>query len=157
MNLLYILLIIFIFAISTVVITFVVLPAAKRKDIDVKAALDRTANAVATVTKALDTIKPFIKDSVDTNILDKIAAAAHAGVGSAEQLYHIGQLEPGERLAESQNFALMALKIAGVEDTPEVRQVLEGVTQAAVNALGHKASEKPPDETQETAARLPQD
>ena len=151
MNLVYILLIILVIAIATVVITFVVLPAAKRREIDVKAALDRTASAVATVTKALDTIKPFIKDTVDTNILDKIIAAAHTGVGNAEQLYNIGQLEPGERLAASQEYALSALKLAGIEETPEVKRVLEGATQAAVNALGHKAIEKPPDETPETA------
>ena len=138
MDLIYILLIILAFAIATVALVFVALPAAKRKDINVKAALDRTSNAVATVTKALDTIKPFIKDSVDTNILDKIVTAAHAGVGNAEQLYHIGELEPGQRLAESQKFALRALKLAGVEDTPEVRRVLEGISQAEVIALGHK-------------------
>ena len=69
---------------------------AKRKNIDVKAALDRTASAVATVSNALDVIKPFIKDTVDTNVLDKIATAAHIGVRGAEQLYHIGQLEAEE-------------------------------------------------------------
>ena len=138
MDMLYLLLIILGILAAIALIIKIVLPHLASKGIDVKAALDKAANAAATASKALEALRPFIKDSVDVNILDKIMAAAHAGVGNAEQLYHIGQLKPEERNAAAKDYIAKTLKLANIEVTPEIEVVINSALESSVLDLGHK-------------------
>jgi len=138
MDMLYLLLIILGILAAIALIIKIVLPHLASKGIDVKAALDKAANAAATASKALEALRPFIKDSVDVNILDKIMAAAHAGVGNAEQLYLIGQLKPEERNAAAKDYIAKTLKLANIEVTPEIEVVINSALESSVLDLGHK-------------------
>ena len=137
MNNFLILIIALIVIIFTGLMIFVVVPWLKRKDVDIKAALDKAANVAATATKALEALKPFIKDAVDVNILDKVMAAAHVGVGNAQQLYYVGGLKGDERNAAAQAYIADTLKLANIEITPELQRIINGAVESEVFALGH--------------------
>ena len=94
MNTVFILLIVLAIVAFVALIIKLILPKLEGKGVDVKAALDRAGMAAATAKKALDAITPFIKDSINMNILDKVMAAAQEGVKSAEQLFIIGNIKP---------------------------------------------------------------
>ena len=118
--------------IGTVAIITAVLPFLKRQGVDVGAILDRTKDALVTVNKTLDTVRPFIAESVDVNAFDKILEAARVGVGNAEQLYNIGQLDPSQRKAAAREYIVGAVNLAGVKVTPEVEKLIDGAIEAEV-------------------------
>jgi hypothetical protein len=80
--------------------------------------------------------------------------------GNAEQLYHIGKLEPGRRKEAARAYVIDVLKLAGVDITPEVGRLIDGVIEAEVLGLGHKVDlselavlvpgDEPPADTQNT-------
>ena len=70
--------------------------------------------------------------------MDKVLTAANVGVGQAEQLYNIGQLEPGERKDAARQYVTQAVALMGVEVTPEVTKLIDGAIEAEVLNLRHK-------------------
>jgi len=88
-----------------------------------------------TTKQALDTVTPFLPDTPQVDKLKTIADAAEIGVGQAQQLYRIGQLDPEERKGEAQRFIREAVQLAGIEVTPEVNRVIDGAIEAKVLLL----------------------
>lgn len=125
-------------AFAAIAIAFI-FPYLKRKGIDVDKVLGQTKDALGTINKTLEIIRPFIDDKSSISIVDKICSIASIGVGNAEQLYHIGQLEAGDRKDEAYKYITDSLKLIGVDITPEVDRVIEGAIQAEVLGLGHKS------------------
>ena len=120
------------------IILAVVLPLLKKRGIDMGAVLDRAKDSLDTVNKTLDMLKPFMEDSPVVDAFDKILNAATVGVGQAEQLHLIGQLEPEERKDAARRYVIDAVKLMGVEVTPEVSKLIDGAIEAQVLELGHK-------------------
>ena len=119
-----------------------VLPYLKKRGVDLGDILDRTKDVLATVNKTLDVLRPFLADAVDVDVLDKILAAAHVGVGNAEQLYTVGQLEPGQRKEAARQYIVDSAKLIGIEITPEVERLIDGAIESEVLALGHNTGGK---------------
>ena len=109
----------------------------KNRGYDVGATIDGIKNALFAVNTTLEVIKPFLPESVSTAAFDKIMKAAEVGVGYAEQLYLIGELEPGERKEAARKYIEEAVGIMGIEVTPEVERLIEGAIENEVLALGH--------------------
>lgn len=123
---------------AALVLAFV-LPYLKRQGVDVGNILDSAKDALFTVNKTLDTIRPFLPATPGLALFDKILAAASVGVGNAEQLYHVGKLEAGERKKEAHEYIITTLKLVGIEITPEVEKLIDGAIEAEVLNLGHKS------------------
>ena len=117
-----------------IVLAFV-LPFLKRRGVDVAVVLDRAKDALSIVNKTLDTVRPFLPESVGLGTFDKILGAAHVGVGQAEQLYNIGQLKPEDRKAAAREYIIDTLNLMNVEVTPEVERVIDGAIEAEVLGL----------------------
>ena len=113
-----------------------VLPYLKRRGVDIERLIDQTKDALATVNKTLDIVRPFLTSA---EVFDRIIEAAHVGVGNAEQLYHAGKLNAGERNAAARQYIEDSLRLIVIEVTPEVQRVIDGAIEAEVLALGHKA------------------
>jgi hypothetical protein len=135
-----ILLIVIVTIVFTIVMLCFVLPALKKNGVNVEAALGGAKDALAAVDKTLDIIRPFLptKAAPGLALFDKILDAAAIGVGNAEQLYHVGQLEGDKRKQEAEAYILSVLKLAGIEATPEVMRLVDGAIEAKVLDLGHK-------------------
>ena len=101
--------------------------------------LTSAEDTLATLGKAFDTLRPFLEDLPGVDIFDKIIAAAHIGVGNAEQLYNIGQLEPGARKLAAHEYIVKSLNLMGVAVTPEISKLIGGAIEAEVLELGHFA------------------
>ncbi len=132
-----VLLIVIAVIVFTIIMLCFVLPALKRRGINVEAALDSTKDAISTVCKTLETIRPFLPASPGLALFDKILAAASVGVKNAEQLFHVGQLEGDKRKEEAEAYIKSVLTLAGVEITPEVEKLIDGAIEAEVLNLGH--------------------
>ena len=141
------------------VIGFVALVAAvsaltavlQKRGIDPQKYLDKVKDGVETVNMATDLVLPFLpENSEKVEQYKTILNAANVGVNNAEQLLKIGKIEDKDkRKEEAQKYIMDAMGFIGVEITPQVERLVEGALQAEVNALGHKAIEKPPDVTAE--------
>ena len=131
------------------VVLAIVLPFLKRKGVDVGAILDSTKSLLGTLNNTLDTVRPFIEGQPGLETFDKIMSAARVGVGNAEQLYIIGQLEPGKRKDAARQYIEDAAKMMGLEVTPEVKRLIDGAIEAEVLELGHLKDKLLPAKTSE--------
>lgn len=127
-------------ALAVLAIAFI-LPYLKRRGVDVDTLLSNAKDALLTVNKTLDTIRPFLPATPGLALFDKILAAASVGVGNAEQLYHVGKLEAGGRKKEAKEYIVTTLNLIGVDITPEVDKLIDGAIEAEVLSLGHKGDE----------------
>jgi len=124
------------------IVIAIILPYLKKRGVDVSMIIDQTKKSLDTVNKTLDLIKPFTEDSEIVDAFDKILTAANVGVGQAEQLYNIGQLEPGERKDAARQYVTQAVALMGVAVTPEVEKLIDGAIEAEVLELGHRVELK---------------
>lgn len=142
MDMFYVLLIVLAVIAAVFVALRVLLPYLKNKGVDVSGILDQTQQAFGTINSTLDTLKPFLPNTAGLAAFEKILAAAEVGVGKAEQLYHVGELEGAQRKEAAESYILDTLKVIGVDITPEVKNLIDGAIEHQVLTLGHK--EDPP-------------
>jgi len=119
------------------IIVGIVIPLLKRKGVDVDGILGQTKQALSILTEVMNTLRPFLTGVKGVDIVDKIIEASKIGVGNAEQLWHIGKLEAGERNAAAKDYVYEALKFIGVERTPEIELLVDGAIEQCVLELGH--------------------
>jgi len=115
-----------------------VLPRLDARGVDVPAVVESAKSVVATANNIVNVLRPFLAEVTGIDVVDKILATAHVGVGNAEQLYLVGQLEPGERKNAARQYIRDTLTLIGVEITPEVERVIDGAIEAEVLSMGHK-------------------
>ena len=116
----------------------VVLPFLKRKGVDVDDVLITMKTTLATANSAMETLRPFIPEGKGVDTFDKIMAAAHVGVANAEQLNIIGKLAPEDRKEAARQYINDAVKLMGVDVTPEVSKLIDGAIEAEVLDIGHR-------------------
>ena len=116
----------------------VIFPLLRKKGVDVDEILSSTKDALAAVNNTMETLRPFLPEGESADTFDKIMVAAHIGVANAEQLSHIGKLDPGERKTAARQYINDAVKLMGVEVTPEVSRLIDGAIEAEVLDIGHK-------------------
>jgi hypothetical protein len=121
-----------------VVFTFAVLPFLRRRGIKLDAVILQAQRAVDTATSAMTLVKPFVGGVKGADVFDKILTAARTGVGNAEQLYKVGILTGNERNAAAKQYVYDSLKLAGVDITPDIVNLVSGAVEASVDARGHK-------------------
>jgi len=133
----WILILVLAVVVCTAAIVSVIVPYLKRRGVDMKAILDKTKEAIITVNNTLEMIRPFLKESNGVDVFDKIITAASTGVGQAEQLYLMGELEPRQRKEAAREYILDACRLMGIEVTPDVLKLIDGAIEAEVLWLGH--------------------
>ena len=136
MNSLYTLIIVLSILAATGLILCFVLPYIKEHKVEIDAAMKQANHAYTYAQDIYGYIKPFLKDA-QTSVLDDILSAAHMGVGYAEQLYILGELEGEQRKEAARDYIQDALKTIGIEITPEVELLIDGAIEAEVLQLGH--------------------
>ncbi|MDL2288769.1 hypothetical protein LJC32_05265 [Oscillospiraceae bacterium OttesenSCG-928-F05] len=141
MDMFYVLLIVLAVIAAVFLALKVLLPYLKNKGVDVSGILDQTQQAFGAINSTLDTLKPFLPNTPGLAAFEKILAAAEVGVGKAEQLYYVGELEGGQRKEAAEQYILDALQLIGVEVTPEVQNLIDGAIEHQVLSLGHTATE----------------
>jgi len=109
----------------------------KRRGVDVEGLITSAREAVAAVNAAADLTRPFLPDGPGLELFDTISEAAQIAVASAEQLCHIGKLEPGQRKEAAREFIENAVRLTGAEVTPEVGKLIDGAIEANVWELRH--------------------
>ena len=126
-------------AVAVVALVTAILSYLKRKGVDVYVddMLSSTRHALITANTAMETFRPFLPEGKGVDTFDKIMAAAHIGVANAEQLTHIGQLDPAQRKEAARLYIHDAVKLMGVEVTPEVEKLIDGAIEAEVLEIGH--------------------
>ena len=121
----------------------IVIPALKRRGMDVFDALSIAESMTKGAEIASETVKSLLQQlggAVDdgiAEITDRIINYAKTGVEMAEQLYYIHEVGPDERNPAALEFVYDALDVAGIERTAAVERLVEGAVEAAVGALGH--------------------
>ena len=120
------------------VIVSVLLPLLKRKGVDVGAFIERTKDVLSTVDGVLEVVRPFMDEAQSIDTFDKITGIAHIGVGNAEQLYLLGEIQPEQRKEAAHSYIISAAQMLGVEITPEVDKLINGAMEYEVLQLGHK-------------------
>jgi hypothetical protein len=125
---------------ATALVLAFVLPYLKKRRLDLQLIIDQGRNALNAFDKTLTTLRPFFEDTAGDKLklLDTVFAAAHIGVGNAEQLYHVGQLKAHERNAAARKSIIDTLALAGIEMNTEIEAVIDGATECEVLALGHE-------------------
>jgi len=116
----------------------VALPALRRKGVDVDGIVAQAKQTLQTANNALETLRPFIADKPGVDVFDTIYTAANIGVGNAEQLAHLGKLAPEERKEAAKQYVLDAIKLMGIEKTPDIDRLIDGAIEAGVLELGHE-------------------
>jgi hypothetical protein len=130
-------------AVTAIIVAFV-LPQFRKRGVDVKTVLDHAQETMDFAMRVMDTVRPFLPENAGVDTFDSIMAAARTGVGNAEQLYIIGQLEPDKRKEAARQYIRDAVKLMGVEVTPEVDRLIDGAIEAEVLELGHKYEQAVP-------------
>lgn len=125
------------------------LPFLKKKGVKVGEIMQRADIVLSGADNAIDVINKIIPNSPTSKVLSVIDKYAHVGVNCAEQLYTASELKADERNDKAKDIIYSALKLAGIEKTPEIENIVNGAIEAEVLALGHKTLEhKTPDEKQ---------
>lgn len=103
-----------------------------KKGIDTGKAINAAGTVAQVANSAFDTIRPLLPNSPAVSILDTIFNCAEWGVGQAEQLYKITQINKDERKAKATEFIYQALGVAKIEITPEIESLISGAVDGAV-------------------------
>ena len=125
--------------VALVVVVSVALPFLKRRGVDVGACLGQVKDALDTVDKAFDAVRPFLQEDAGAGTFGQVLAAAHVGVQNAEQLCAIGELGPGQRKEAAREYVAGALSMMGVDCTPEVGALIDGAIESEVLGLKNNA------------------
>ena len=116
----------------------IVLPLLRKKGIDTDALLAKARYTIDVATEAIDTVRPFVAGALDVDTIDAVIEAANIGVDNAEQLLHIDKLDKDERQDAARAYALNTAALLGVEESPEIKVLIDGVIEAGAFRLGHK-------------------
>ena len=129
--------------ISTLAVTFGVLgtilgavPYLKKKNVNVDGAIKELNSKGELVQAAVDEIKPLLPTPAQgvINIIEKWAPIA---AGSAEQLYHAGDIGKDDRAGSAEKVVYSVLKEMNIEIDDNKKNIINAAIKNAVNDLGH--------------------
>ena len=125
--------------IALIIVTLldVIIPAIKKKNIDIPGTLAKAEKVVDTADSIINTANTIVPANPAIEIIKLISSIAKTAVNSAEQLYIASQLSADQRKAKASELVSAALKIAKIETTPELEKVIDGAIEAEVLSLGH--------------------
>ena len=133
-----ILIAVIVIVVGVVAIVSLFLPYLKKRGIDMDKLIGQTRQAINASSQAVEILKPFIADLPGASNVGDIFKIVDIAVGDAEHLLHIGKLPKDERETEARKYISRALSYAKIEETPEVKTLVDGALRASVEALGHK-------------------
>jgi hypothetical protein len=113
------------------------LPYFKNRGVNVAEALSKIEAVINEADNILDVTKPLLPKDV-VNILDVIEKWSKIAVGSAEQLYHAGDIEKAERTKIAENVVLNVLNEMNITIDDNKRALIDASIKNAVNDLGHE-------------------
>lgn len=112
-------------------------PYLKRKNVNVDGALKELNSKGELVQAAVDEIKPLLSTPAQ-NIINVIERWAPIAAGSAEQLYHSGDIGKDDRAGVAESVVLNALKELKIEVDDNKKTLIDATIKNAVNDFGHK-------------------
>lgn len=122
-------------ALLAFVVTFLAMPYAIKRGMDVSGMLSGADATLKTAQGIVDGLQGIMPDAKGLAVVDKIIEYTQKGVNSAEQMYFASQIEAAQREKEAKKIACGLLEIAGIAVTPEIDTAIDGCLAAAVRAL----------------------
>lgn len=119
----------------------ILFPYLLKKGVKVDSVLESTATALGTADMVVDGLTGIFPGVTALTIVDKIIEYAKQGIKAAEQMYKATQIAAEERKAKATDIIYECLKVAGIELTPDVKKVVDGMIEAAVFTLPKTAEE----------------
>lgn len=116
----------------------VVFPKLAKKGFNIREGLETATLTAETANVAFDALKGILPKNEAINTIDKVLDLAVVGAKKAEQLYYINQIDGEQRKQEATSFVEDALKLSGVEITPDIQKIIDGAIEASVYSIGHK-------------------
>ena len=116
-------------------IVFVLFPYLKKRGVDVSKTMSAIGSGIDTVDKAVDTISTIAPDLPFLVTLNSIITICQKGYEYAEKLCAAGEIGKGpEKKAAATENVYEALRVLGIEITPEVEKIVDGSLEITVSA-----------------------
>ncbi|URZ06950.1 phage holin, LLH family [Clostridium felsineum] len=109
----------------------------KKKGVDISGILEETQKVIDTSDTVLDAKSKDIFENEDIEILKIIDRWAKIAVGSAEQLFHAGNIDRDERSELAENVVFNVLKELNINIDDNKKAIIDAAIKNAVNNLGH--------------------
>jgi FtsZ-binding cell division protein ZapB len=132
-----ILLIIALLIIVVLFVVYVAIPFLKKKNVDISKQLNTALDLVDKAGAALNVANEVIPTNPVLGTLNIIEKWAKIAVGNAQQLYHAGDIEKGDRAAAAENVVLTVLGELSIPVDDNKKTLIDASIKEAVNALGH--------------------
>lgn len=119
----------------------ILIPYMLKRGVKVDSVLESTSTALSTADMVIDGLTGIFPGVTALTIVDKIIDYAQQGIKAAEQMYKATLIAAEERKAKATDIIYECLKVAGIEATPDVKKVVDGMIEAAVFSLPKTAEE----------------
>jgi len=111
-------------------------PYLKKKNVNVDGAI-KGLNDKGEIAKAVaDELKPILPKAAQT-VIEIIEKWAPIAVGSAEQLYHAGDIQKDDRTSQAEGIVLNVLKEMNITVDDNKKELIDAAIKNAVKDLGH--------------------
>lgn len=120
---------------AVISVVFILLPALKKRGVDVSKTMGAIGSGIAAIDKTVDTISIIAPDLPFLRTLNSIIALCQEGYKYAEDLYKNGEIGKGaEKKAAATENVYTALRALGIDITPEVEKIVDGALEITVSA-----------------------
>lgn len=113
------------------------IPALKNRGIDVKKYIDGADTVIEKANTIIEATDSILPNNPIVNTIKVVEKWAKIGVDYAEQLYNTSKIEKDGRNDKAKEQVYTALKLLGLEITPDIDKIIDGTIEAEVLALGH--------------------
>jgi hypothetical protein len=115
--------------------SWIVMPWAIKKGLNVPGVIETTESLLGTAETVVDGLQLLLPENSTLSVVDLIVDYAKKAVDAAEQMYKASQIKAEERKATATSLVNTCLAIVGVERTDEIDKAISGMIEAAVLAL----------------------
>lgn len=117
---------------------FLLFPYLKKIGVNLEDGFKKVETALKGADGAIKAAEVIMPENKEINTLETIDKLAQIGVNEAEQLYISSQISSDERKDKAIETAEAGLKSIGIEVTPEIKTVIDGVIEAIIYASKSK-------------------
>ena len=117
--------------------TLCLVPFLKKKGVKIDRLIEDSKILINGTDAVISTADKLMPKNKTIDKLKVIESYAKIGVAEAEQLYLSSNLKANERNTKAKDTIYNALKLCGIEKTPEIEKIVDGVIESEVLALGH--------------------
>ena len=115
--------------------TIWLMPYLVKKGIDISGILSGASAVTETTGTLIDGLQEYFPENKVISVIDTIVDWAKIGVAKAEQLYKVSTIEADQRKESATELVYSCLAEAGIEVNDNIRKIVDGAIEAAVQAL----------------------